>query len=642
MDNPTTVQSRRRPPFSVFVWLFILLGIGALLFFQSPDEKGRAEITQSEFETLLREGKVSEVSIVPVSESQKLCRVEGAFTKESELDGKTKGFFKSQVYMTDSLSDSIRTMAHNVVAQTPSEWLKIFITIFLPIILIAVLIYFFFIRQIKMQGRGAMSFGKSRARMLDPKNNKTRFADVAGADESKEEIMEIVEYLKDPLKFKLIGAKIPKGALLMGPPGTGKTLLARAVAAEAGVPFFTISGSDFIEMFVGVGASRVRDMFEEARDCSPSLIFIDEIDAVGRSRFTGIGGGHDEREQTLNALLVEMDGLEESNSNVIVLAATNRSDVLDAALLRPGRFDRQIVMDLPDIKGRIQILNVHVKKIRVDESVDVEKVARATPGFSGADLANLINEAALQAARRDADRASMADFEEARDKVSFGRERKSRTISEHERKITAYHEAGHAIVGMLQKHSVPIHKVTIIPRGRAYLGATMHLPKEDRYTRSKREMEADLRVCMGGRVAEEIFLDDITSGASGDIQQATNLARAMVCSYGMSEKLGTVQYDSRSEHIYLGRDITKNESCSEETTREIDLEVRQMIKVAYDDTRKMLIQYKNKVEALALALLRDETLDAKVIYKMLELPNLQEGSPSNVQPSADVSPSIGE
>lgn len=640
MDSPSTPQTRRTPPISLIVWLCILVTIGALLFFQTREKGNPVDITQSEFETLLHAKRVVDVSIEPVPENAHLCRLVGSYYADSMAvsDSDALGRFETKVYMNEALSNQIRAEAQNVTTQIGSDWLKIFVTIFLPIILIAFLIYFFFYRQIKNQGRGAMMFGKSRARMLDPKNNKTRFSDVAGAEEAKEEITEIVDYLKDPLKFKLVGGRIPKGALLMGPPGTGKTLLARAVAAEANVPFFTISGSDFIEMFVGVGASRVRDMFEEARDCAPSLIFIDEIDAVGRSRFSGIGGGHDEREQTLNALLVEMDGLEASNTNVIVLAATNRADVLDPALLRPGRFDRQIVMDLPDIKGRRQILDVHVKNIRVDDSVDIDKVAKSTPGFSGADLANLVNEAALHAARRDSDRASMLDFEDARDKVSYGRERKSRSISERERRIVAYHESGHAIIGMLLKDSVPIHKVTIIPRGQAYLGANMLLPSEDRYLQSRKEMEADLRMSMGGRVTEEVFFDDITGGAAGDIQHATRLARAMVCIFGMSPKLGTVQYDTRSEHIYLGKDITKNETCSEDTAREIDLEVRNIITTAYEDAKKMILEYRDKVKILAEKLLVEETIDGKDLYALLDLPNLhEEPAHDNLSPSANVS-----
>jgi len=427
-----------------------------------------------------------------------------------------------------------------------------------------------------------------------------------------------VEYLRDPLKFKLLGGKIPRGALLTGPPGTGKTLMAKAVSGEASVPFFSISGSDFVEMFVGVGASRVRDMFHQARKNAPCLIFIDEIDAVGRSRFSGIGGGHDEREQTLNALLVEMDGLE-TQEGVIVLAATNRVDVLDPALLRPGRFDRQIVIDLPDIVGRRKILDVHAKNIKLDPKADLDAIAKSTPGFSGADLANLINEAALLAARGNKEAATQSDLEEARDKVCFGRERRSRKIPERDRRLTAWHEAGHAIVNLFLENSIPLHKVTIIPRGQA-LGLTMMMEHEDRYSRSRLEMLDIITTDLGGRVAEEIALGDITSGASQDIAHATNLAHAMVCSYGMSDKLGTVQYGERADHIYLGRDITRNEACSEQTQREIDDEIKRIIGECKDRATKILTEQRERLDKLANALLERETISGADIRKLLDLP----------------------
>ena len=427
-----------------------------------------------------------------------------------------------------------------------------------------------------------------------------------------------MEYLRDPLKFKLLGGKIPRGALLTGPPGTGKTLMAKAVSGEASVPFFSISGSDFVEMFVGVGASRVRDMFHQARKNAPCLIFIDEIDAVGRSRFSGIGGGHDESEQTLNALLVEMDGLE-TQEGVIVLAATNRVDVLDPALLRPGRFDRQIVIDLPDIVGRRKILDVHAKNIKLDPKADLDAIAKSTPGFSGADLANLINEAALLAARNNKEAATQADLEEARDKVCFGRERRSRKIPERDRRLTAWHEAGHAIVNLFLENSIPLHKVTIIPRGQA-LGLTMMMEHEDRYSRSRLEMLDIITTDLGGRVAEELALGDITSGASQDIAHATNLAHAMVCSYGMSDKLGTVQYGERADHIYLGRDITRNEACSEQTLREIDDEVKRIIGECKDRATKILTEQRERLDKLANALLERETISGADIRKLLDLP----------------------
>jgi len=497
-------------------------------------------------------------------------------------------------------------------------------------------IYFFSIRQMRMSGRGAMDFGKSKARMIPPDELNVHFDDIAGADEAKEEIKEIVDYLKDPLRFQLVGGQIPKGCLIVGEPGTGKTLIAKAVACEAGVPFFSISGSDFVEMFVGVGASRVRDMFDQARKNTPCLIFIDEIDAVGRSRFSGWGGGHDEREQTLNAMLVEMDGLE-SRAGVIVLAATNRPDVLDPALLRPGRFDRQVVMDLPDIVGRRQILNVHVKKIKVDASVDLDIVARTTPGFSGADLANLCNEAALLAARHNNDAVTQADLEEARDKVSYGRERRSRRITERERKLTAYHEAGHALVALHNPHSTPLHKVTIIPRGRAYLGATFSMPKEDVYTRSKLELEADMEMSMGGRAAEELVIGDVTTGASADIDHLTRIARLMVCMYGMSDKLGPIKYGNFPDHPYMRYDAAPEDPVSPETAREIDLEIRRITSQAMEAARKCLTAYRDQLETLAQALLKRETLSIDEINELLGItPEADEARPeTTLRPTED-------
>lgn len=611
----------RRPPVSFFVWMVILIGLGALMFFQTPRGGSGAvvEMNQTQFEAAVDAGRIQKA--VFSSDESKFFKVTGTLKPDSNrlLSAQEEPLrFKSEVFGDDALWGKIRT--HVPETSMDSSGI-LFNTIIGWIALIAFVLLIFFLirRQMQNAGRGAMQFGRSRARMILPGENTVKFDDVAGVDEAKEEIKEIVDYLKDPLKFQLVGGRIPKGALLLGAPGTGKTLMAKAVAGEANVPFFSISGSDFMEMFVGVGASRVRDMFDQARTHSPCLIFIDEIDAVGRSRFSGIGGGHDEREQTLNAMLVEMDGLE-NNEGVIILAATNRADVLDPALLRPGRFDRQIVIDLPDIKGRQQILEVHLKKIRVDESVNPQRIARNTSGFSGADLANLVNEAALLAARNNRDRANAEDFEEARDKVSYGRERPSRKITEKERRITAYHEAGHTLVAILTPDSIPVHKVTIIPRGQAYLGATMHMPKEDRYTQSKREMEAHLRVCMGGRIAEELIFSDITSGASGDIQQATRMARAMVCAFGMSHLLGTVQYGERGEHIYLGRDIMKTESFSEETAREIDLEIRRIVNEAYLAAKKLLTENHERLVALAEKLLIDETLDVKAVRQILDLP----------------------
>ncbi len=550
---------------------------------------------------------------------------EPAVSGTARTSPKLKLKYSTRIYATDAIISKLEEKGVQTLYLERDVWWKsllLNLAIAVPILLV---FYFIFTRQIHGAGSGAIQFGKSRARMIDPNENHTKFDDVAGCDAAKEEMKEIVEYLRDPLKFKLLGGKIPRGALLTGPPGTGKTLMAKAVSGEASVPFFSISGSDFVEMFVGVGASRVRDMFQQARKNAPCLIFIDEIDAVGRSRFSGIGGGHDEREQTLNALLVEMDGLE-TQEGVIVIAATNRVDVLDPALLRPGRFDRQIVIDRPDIVGRRKILAVHAKNIKLAPEVDLDAIAKSTPGFSGADLANLINEAALLAARNNKSAATQSDLEEARDKVCFGRERRSRKIPERDRRLTAWHESGHAIVNLFLENSIPLHKVTIIPRGQA-LGLTMMMEHEDRYSRSRLEMLDIITTDLGGRVAEEIALGDITSGASQDIAHATNLARAMVCSYGMSDKLGTVQYGERADHIYLGRDITRNESCSEQTQREIDDEVKRIIGECKARATKIVTEQRERLDKLANALLERETISGADIRKLLDLPPEEEKAP---------------
>jgi cell division protease FtsH len=461
-----------------------------------------------------------------------------------------------------------------------------------------------------------MSFGKSRARLLSRDNNKVTFKDVAGMKEGKEEVEEIIQFLKDPKKFQKLGGRIPKGVLMVGPPGTGKTLLAKAIAGEADVPFFSISGSDFVEMFVGVGASRVRDMFEQGKRNAPCIIFIDEIDAVGRSRFSGIGGGHDEREQTLNAILVEMDGFD-TQEGVIIMAATNRPDVLDPALLRPGRFDRQIVIDMPDLVGREEILQVHARNVKLDKNVDFKVIARGTPGFSGADLANLINEAALLAARRDKKAVSMEELEEARDKVRWGRERRSRVLDEKDKKITAYHEAGHALVMCKLEHTEPLHKVTIIPRG-MYLGATFSLPEKDKYHESKSQLLDEIAGIMGGRIAEELIFGDYTSGAAGDIRQATTIARKMVTEWGMSERIGMVNVSEHEEHMFLGRDLFKGREVSEQTAREVDEEVRSVIESSYNRAKDILSKHQDRLIALAEALLEHETLDATEIRQLIE------------------------
>lgn len=481
-----------------------------------------------------------------------------------------------------------------------------------PMFLFIGFLWFFVYRQMKGVGGGALSFGKSRARMLTKEREKTTFKDVAGVDEAKDELQEIIEFLKDPKRFQKLGGRIPKGVLLMGPPGSGKTLLAKSVAGEADVPFFTISGSDFVEMFVGVGASRVRDLFEQGKKHAPCIIFIDEIDAVGRHRGAGIGGGHDEREQTLNAILVEMDGFN-TQEGVIIMAATNRPDVLDPALLRPGRFDRQVVVDLPDLQGRLGILKVHTRRVILIPDVDLSIIARGTPGFSGADLANLVNEAALLAARHNKKGIAISELEEARDKVRWGRERKSRTLSEEDKRITAYHESGHALVLHLIPETEPLHKVTIIPRGVAYLGATMQLPERDRYTESKKEILGEITGMMGGRVAEEIMFGEITSGASNDIKNATILARKMVCEWGMSDKLGPMTFGEREEHIFLGREISRSVDYSESTAIEIDREVRGIIDECYQRAKKIIVANKDKLIALAETLIKKEVMEGKEV-----------------------------
>lgn len=487
---------------------------------------------------------------------------------------------------------------------------------FLPLLIFLLILYAIFSSQAKMGGRGPFSFSKSKARMVSKDGINTTFKDVAGADEAKEELSEIVDFLKDPQKFQALGGRIPKGVLMVGAPGTGKTLLARAVAGEAGAPFYSISGSDFVEMFVGVGASRVRDMFEQAKKSSPCLIFIDEIDAVGRHRGHGVGGGHDEREQTLNALLVEMDGFD-AQDGVIIIAATNRPDVLDPALLRPGRFDRQVTVSLPDIKGREAILAVHSRKVRVADGVSLEELARGTPGYSGAELANLINEAALMAARKSLPAITMQELEEARDKVRWGKERRSLFISDKEKEVTAYHEAGHALLIEVLEHTEPLHKVTIIPRGPS-LGSTMWLPEEDKHSSKRRELLDHIAVITGGRAAEEIIFGDITSGASGDIKQATILARKMVCQWGMSEEAGMVSYGEGDEHLFLARDFSRMRDYSEATAQIIDGEVKRIVHQAHERARRILEENEGALREIAEALLEHETLDGGQIRDIVE------------------------
>ncbi|WP_028575310.1 ATP-dependent zinc metalloprotease FtsH [Desulfonatronovibrio hydrogenovorans] len=504
------------------------------------------------------------------------------------------------------------------------SWLAtIFISWFPMLLLIGV--WIFFMRQMQGGGGKAMSFGRSKAKMISQEDSKVTFADVAGVDEAKDELSEVVDFLSNPKKFTRLGGRIPKGVLLVGSPGTGKTLLARAVAGEAGVPFFSISGSDFVEMFVGVGASRVRDLFVQGKKNAPCLIFIDEIDAVGRQRGAGLGGGHDEREQTLNQLLVEMDGFE-SNEGVILIAATNRPDVLDPALLRPGRFDRQVVVPNPDVAGRKRILDVHSRRTPLAPGVDMEVIAKGTPGFSGADLENLVNEAALHAAKLDKEQVSMEDFEEAKDKVLMGKERRSLILSDEEKKTTAYHEAGHTIVARLLPGTDPIHKVSIIPRGRA-LGVTMQLPQDERYNYSKTYLENNLAVLLGGRVAEELVFNQMTTGAGNDIERATKMARKMVCEWGMSDTLGPLAFGGRGEEVFLGREFTQHKEYSEETARLIDEEVKKIVRDAYEKAKELLQEHTDTLHRLSEALLERETLTGKEVEMVMngeELPPLEE------------------
>ncbi|HJO09136.1 MAG TPA: ATP-dependent zinc metalloprotease FtsH [Verrucomicrobiota bacterium] len=509
-----------------------------------------------------------------------------------------------------------------------------FIVNLLPILLVFLLIWFVLIRQIRSAGRGAMNFGKSKARLLNKEKNKTTFKDVAGVDEACEEVSELVDFLKDPKKFQKLGGKIPKGILMVGPPGTGKTLLAKAIAGEAEAGFFSISGSDFVEMFVGVGASRVRDMFEQARKSTPCLVFIDEIDAVGRSRGHGLGGGNDEREQTLNALLVEMDGFD-TQDGIIIIAATNRPDVLDPALLRPGRFDRQLTVNLPDVRGREEILKVHAKKVKLAKAVDLSVIARGTPGFSGAELANLLNEAALLAARSDMKAINMPELEEARDKVRWGRERRSMAMTDEDKKITAWHEAGHALLNVLLEKCHPLHKVTIIPRGQA-LGATMSLPKEDVLNRQSKEMRETIAMTMAGRIAEELVTGDISTGAAGDIHQATNMARAMVTQWGMSDKLGMVLYENSDDYVFLGKEISQNKTYSEQTAQQIDAEVRRLVDEGYELAKGLIEENRDKLDLIANALLEYETLQGKQVEDIVRT-----GKFTPTEPPSDVDPPSG-
>jgi len=603
-------------PKVIFIWLSILAGV--IVLFYLPTAKNHVTKTLKVQEVVERaqKGEVEEGTIRSDTTGGRDWAIITGSLRQPTLtteDGPTK-FFKASGRLTDSNYERLQNSA--VFTEQPTTTLyATLLSQFIPFLVIIALLYFFVVRQFRNAGRGALNFGKSRAKLLTRDRDKITFSDVAGCDEAKEEVAEVVEFLKDPKKFTKMGGKIPKGILMVGPPGTGKTLLAKAVAGEADVPFFSISGSDFVEMFVGVGASRVRDMFEQGRKNAPCIIFIDEIDAVGRQRGAGLGGGNDEREQTLNSLLVEMDGFD-TTEGVIIIAATNRPDVLDQALLRPGRFDRQIYVDLPDLIGREQILRVHARKIALAEDVDLAVIARGTPGLSGAELANLLNEAALLAARRNKKKVEMDDVEEAREKVQFGRERR-RIMDDEDKKIVAYHEAGHALVqAVIDDGHLPVHKVTIIPRGRS-LGSTMFIPKKDTYNYAKRRMLNQLASLMGGRIAEEVVLGDITSGASGDIKQATKLARHMVCDWGMSP-LGPVAFGENQDTVFLGREITRNENYSEETARLIDQEVHQVIDEQYKRAKAIVVERRLALDKIAEALLEYETIDGKHVHEILD------------------------
>lgn len=587
---------------NVTFYLLIIIVAIWMIDYYSASTVSKTDITYSAFMKHVQQDEVKQVTIVDNVISGKL------------KDGKD---FSTVAPNDDSLIPTLRARDIEIKAELPPQppWWTTILSSLLPMLLI-VGIWFMLMQQSQGGGGRVMNFGKSRARRYDEDNIKITFKDVAGADEAKQELEEVVEFLKHPKKYNDLGAKIPKGVLLYGPPGTGKTLLAKAVAGEAGVPFFSISGSDFVEMFVGLGASRVRDLFEQAKKSAPCIVFIDEIDAVGRQRGAGLGGGHDEREQTLNQLLVEMDGFG-ANEGIIMIAATNRPDILDPALLRPGRFDRQIVVDRPDIKGRQEILKVHVKGKPISPEVELGVIARRTPGFTGADLSNLVNEAALMAARKNKNKIDMPEMEEAAERVIMGPERRSRVISDKEKRLTAYHEGGHTLVGMLLDNTDPVHKVTIIPRGRAG-GYTLSLPKEDRYYATRSEMLDELKVLLGGRVAEALVLKEISSGASNDLQRATSLARQMICEYGMSPELGPMTFGHRQDQVFLGRDIGRDKDYSEEVAAKIDKEIRKFIDEAYQKTESLLNENMDKLHLIADALIERETLEGEEIDQLMK------------------------
>lgn len=583
----------------IAIWVLIAFVLFTV-FRQFDGERAVPAAEQTSYTQFMADAKAGRISRVDV---------QGRKLTVTPIDGPAYSITSpGDLWMVDDLRKN-GVQVYGKAEEEPSFLQTLFVSWFPMLLLIGV--WIFFMRQMQGGKGGAFSFGKSKARMLDDTANKVRFNDVAGCDEAKQDVQEVVDFLKDPSKYQRLGGHIPRGILLVGPPGTGKTLLAKAIAGEAGVPFFSISGSDFVEMFVGVGAARVRDMFENAKKNAPCIIFIDEIDAVGRQRGAGLGGGNDEREQTLNQMLVEMDGFE-TGTNIIVIAATNRPDVLDPALLRPGRFDRQVVVPLPDIRGREQILNVHMKKIPVAQDVRADILARGTPGFSGADLANLVNEAALFAARRNGRVVDMNDFELAKDKIMMGAERKSMVMTEDEKRNTAYHESGHALVAKLMPKSDPVHKVTIIPRGRA-LGVTMQLPEEDHYAYDKQYLLTRIAILFGGRIAEEVFMHQMTTGASNDFERATQMARDMVTRYGMSDSMGVMVYAENEGDPFLGRSLTRTSHISEETMRAVDNEIRRILEEQYTTARKLIEDNADKVEAMAQALLKWETIDADQI-----------------------------
>jgi len=586
---------------NIALWLVICLMVIMLFnIFNKKEERGSMGLSYSDFLSMVERGDVDRVTI----------QGENIFVASTQNQQ-----FRTYAPKDPELIKLLRSKQVKITAkpEEDSSWFQVLLS-WVPMLLL-IGVWIFFMRQMQVGGGKALSFGKSRARLMTDSQEKVTFQDVAGIDEAKDELQEIIEFLRDPRKFTRLGGRIPKGVLLVGAPGTGKTLLARAIAGEAGVPFFSISGSDFVEMFVGVGASRVRDLFMQGKKHAPCIIFIDEIDAVGRHRGAGLGGGHDEREQTLNQLLVEMDGFE-SNEGVILISATNRPDVLDPALLRPGRFDRQVIVPVPDVKGREEILRVHVKKTILGDNVEMQTLARGTPGFTGADLENMVNEAALMAARRGKDRVEMSDFEDAKDKVLMGAERKSMIISEEEKKTTAYHESGHTLVAKMLPKTDPIHKVTIIPRGRA-LGLTQQLPLDEKHTYPKDYLLNSLCILMGGRAAEEIVLGTQTTGAGNDIERATTLARKMVCDFGMSDSLGPLSFGKKEEQIFLGREISQHRDYSELTAQKIDEEVRRIVTDSYAKTSNLIKENLEALHQLAAALLEKETLDAKQVDEIL-------------------------